>query len=133
MYATMRRLNATHEFAEGRPVLHARAIALGLSLLFIVLVDVLLHRRSVRSQLNWPRTPLTGHVACSGGTPRTKGCTEGDVMHTPNPGTDPHPDDRDDEQPDVRQPVVPPDQAPDVVPQRDPPKPGQRPEPPMVV
>ncbi|MGZ8255552.1 MAG: hypothetical protein ACXW2G_06580 [Burkholderiaceae bacterium] len=54
-------------------------------------------------------------------------------MHTPNPGSDPHPDNNDGEQPDVRQPPVPPDQAPGVVPQRDPPKPGLKPEPPMVV
>ena len=56
------------------------------------------------------------------------------MMHTPNPGSDPHPEKRDDDAPDVPQPPVPPDQAPDVVPQRDPPKPGQpAKEPPMVV
>ena len=55
-------------------------------------------------------------------------------MHTPNPGSDPHPGSGDEEQPDVRQPPVPPDQAPDVVPQEDPPKPGRhKQEPPMIV
>jgi membrane protein len=38
MYAIMRQLNVTYEVPEGRPFLRARATALGLSLLFVVLV-----------------------------------------------------------------------------------------------
>lgn len=38
MYAIMRQLNITYSVKEGRPFLRARATALGLSLLFIVLV-----------------------------------------------------------------------------------------------
>jgi hypothetical protein len=43
-------------------------------------------------------------------------------MHTPNPGSDPRPDDS---EPDVRKPPVPPDQEGEVIPQRDPPAPGR--------
>jgi membrane protein len=38
MYAVMQQLNVTYDVAEGRPFLRARATALGLSLLFLVLV-----------------------------------------------------------------------------------------------
>jgi len=49
-------------------------------------------------------------------------------MHTPNPGSNPRPDEKDDP---VCQPPVPPDQQDDVVPVQEPPKPGGR-ETPMI-
>jgi len=51
------------------------------------------------------------------------------AVYTPNPGSDPRPDDKGD----VRQPPVPPDQQDDVVPVQEPPKPGHREPPPMIV
>ena len=51
-------------------------------------------------------------------------------MHTPNPGSDPRPDDEDE---DIRRPPVPPDQEDEVIPVREPPTPGRGNEgPPMI-